>query len=85
MFAYIIIFTCLWWIVFYITLPFGSEVTKTPKKGEDYGAPTKPRLGIKFIVTTLISLVITYFVVHGIESHQLRTLIEKYLSWLYIY
>ena len=32
-FAYIVVLTCVWWVVFYMILPFGNQVTIKPEKG----------------------------------------------------
>ncbi len=55
LFAYIVTLTCVWWIVFYMVLPFGAEVTKKPELGHADSAPTKPNLGIKIIITSILS------------------------------
>lgn len=81
-FSYIIVLTCIWWVVFYIALPFGSQVTTKPEKGHADSAPTKPRLGLKFIITSIISIILTILVVHLIENHHISNFIDKYINWL---
>lgn len=80
--SYIIVLTCIWWVVFYIALPFGSQVTIKPEKGHADSAPTKPRLGLKFIITSIISIILTILVVHLIENHHISNFIDKYINWL---
>lgn len=50
-----IAFVCIWWIVFFITLPFGIHPSPEEVPGHDPGAPAKTYLWHKVAVTTLIS------------------------------
>jgi predicted secreted protein len=59
------IYFVLWWIVLFLTLPFGvrsqhedGEGTGQVVPGTDPGAPVAPRMGRKLIWTTLISAVL---------------------------
>lgn len=81
-FSYIVIFVCVWWIIFYMALPFGNKVTKAPEQGHADSAPTKPRLGIKFIITTIISTILTIIMVRIIEQGYLKYAVEMYINWL---
>jgi predicted secreted protein len=55
------IYFVFWWIVLFLTLPFGvrsqHEDGEGPS-GTDPGAPVAPRMGRKLIWTTLISAVL---------------------------
>ena len=69
----LVTFVCIWWIVFFSILPVGIRSEKKEFKerlhGNDPGAPKNPRIGTKFLATTLISsilfLVIYYMVVNN--------------------
>ena len=54
----IAVFVVIWWLTLFMVLPWG--VTRVQQEdllpGEDPGAPAKPKLLKKFIITTLISL-----------------------------
>lgn len=54
------IFLIIWWLVLFMVLPWGARRVDPNDlvPGEDHGAPEKPRLAIKFTVTTAISLVL---------------------------
>ena len=58
----IIVYACIWWIVFFSILPIGikSEHLKFKENlaGNDPGAPNNPKIGKKFLITTLITTVI---------------------------
>ncbi len=60
LFANIIIFTCVWWVLFYMILPFGNVVSKKSNNGHAESAPTNPRIGIKACLTTIIAFFITF-------------------------
>ena len=51
----LVVYFCLWWVVLYAVLPWGVRTSDTPEKGHAASAPTNPRLGMKFLVTTLIA------------------------------
>tara|TARA_Y100000816_G_scaffold275864_1_gene244478 strand:- start:4814 stop:5068 length:255 start_codon:yes stop_codon:yes gene_type:complete len=69
----IIIYVMIWWIVFFSVLPVGiqskKEVFKERLGGNDPGAPKNPKIGKKFLITTIITsllfIVIYYLVNNG--------------------
>jgi|TARA_B110000444_G_C18652039_1_gene506542 predicted secreted protein len=58
----IIVYICIWWIVFFSVLPFGIKSQnikfKDELQGNDPGAPNNPRIVKKFLMTTLITSII---------------------------
>jgi predicted secreted protein len=55
------IFFVLWWIVLFVTLPFGVRSQQEDGEiipGSDPGAPIASRMGRKLIWTTVISIVV---------------------------
>ena len=62
--AYVII----WWLVLFAVLPWGNRPPETPEVGHAASAPEKPRLLLKFSVTTLIAAVVFLCVWWLIES-----------------
>ena len=58
----VIVYICIWWIVFFSVLPIGiksqSIEFKDDFQGNDPGAPKNPRIGKKFLITTLITSII---------------------------
>ena len=81
-FSYIVIFTCVWWVVFYTALPFGVKVIKPQKRGHDLGAPQNPHLGIKVIASTVITAILTAIIVYVIQHGYLTKFIDSYVDWL---
>ena len=58
----IIVYICIWWIVFFSVLPIGivsqNVKFKDELQGNDPGAPNNPRIIKKFLITTLITSII---------------------------
>ncbi len=51
----IMVYVVLWWIVLFTVLPWGAEPPANPEPGHATSAPEKPRLLLKFAVTTVIA------------------------------
>ena len=52
------IYLVIWWLVIFMVLPWGRHdtiATEDVDKGQDAGAPKKPRMLIKLTVTTGVS------------------------------
>lgn len=63
--TWIAIYFVLWWIVLFAVLPWGAHPPEEVEPGMADSAPARPRLGLKFAVTTAVSaviLAIAYFV-----------------------
>ncbi|MBL4617549.1 MAG: DUF1467 family protein [Robiginitomaculum sp.] len=55
------IFFIIWWVVLFVTLPFGIRgqwEDGESAKGTEPGAPVKSKLGKKFLTTTIITIVV---------------------------
>lgn len=63
-----ITFVIVWWLVLFMVLPFGARPPDEVQPGTAPSAPDKPRLGLKFAITTLIAIVITAAITWLIES-----------------
>jgi len=61
-------FVIVWWLVLFMVLPFGARPPDEVQPGTAPSAPAKPRLGLKFAITTLIALVITGAIAWLIDS-----------------
>jgi|TARA_B100000315_G_scaffold233967_1_gene247566 predicted secreted protein len=51
----LVVYIILWWVTLFAVLPWGILQEPAPEKGHDRGAPTNPRIGLKFAVTTIIA------------------------------
>jgi predicted secreted protein len=76
--SYIVVLTCVWWIVFFMALPFGNQVIVKPEIGHADSAPTFPRLGLKIMITSIISVVLTIIIIYFIEHGYLAKLFNLY-------
>lgn len=52
-----IVFLLIWWLVFFCVLPWGNQAPDQPETGHATSAPAKPRLKLKFAITTGIAVV----------------------------
>ncbi len=74
----VVIYVVSWWVVLFFTLPSGVQTAE--EAGEDLtpgsatSAPTKPRIGRKMLITTLIAAVLWsgYYVIVANDLISLR-------------
>jgi len=66
----IIVYVLIWWIVFFSILPIGiksnKKIFKDTIEGIDPGAPKNPKIGKKFLITTIttsIIFIMIYYIV----------------------
>ena len=75
----IIVFVLIWWIIFFSVLPVGIQSNKEKFKekieGVDPGAPINPKIGKKFLITTLITSII-FIVIYYLVKFNLLNLRE---------
>ena len=75
----IIVYVMIWWVIFFSVLPVGirsnKEVFKDKIGGADPGAPKNPKIGKKFLITTLITTII-FLVIYYLVKFDLLNLRE---------
>ncbi len=68
----VVVFIIIWWCVIFCVLPLGlSKTYEEPEEGEDYRAPGSPQhlnMKKKFLLTTVISVVLWVLVYLFIEA-----------------
>lgn len=52
-----VLFVCIWWTVLFAVLPWKVKPSDAPLQGTARSAPETPHIGLKFLVTTGISIV----------------------------
>lgn len=57
-FTGIMVFVIAWWMVLFTVLPWGNRTPQEVEPGHDDGAPEKPRLWLKALITTIIATLI---------------------------
>jgi predicted secreted protein len=67
-FSAAIVFVIVWWLVLFMVLPFGAAPPDEVEPGMANSAPSRPRLGLKFLLTTLIALAVTALILWFIQS-----------------
>ena len=72
----IIVYVLIWWIIFFSVLPVGIQSNKEKFKekveGIDPGAPINPKIGKKFLITTLITSIIFIVIYYLVEFNLLN-------------
>ncbi len=54
----IMVYLVTWWIVLFMVLPLGVRRVENPGRGEERGAPERPDLVRKAIITTVLAAVL---------------------------
>jgi predicted secreted protein len=54
----IIVFTMIWWLVLFTVLPWGIRRTENVEPGHAVEAPANPRIVLRFVITTAISVIL---------------------------
>jgi predicted secreted protein len=77
-FGALVVFTIVWWMVFFLTLPFGITAPDEPEPGHATSAPVKPRLWLKASITTVIAVALTSLAAIAVEYQWIafREMIE---------
>ena len=55
----LVIYVIFWWLILFVTLPFGISRDKKVIHGNDPGAPKKTLLKKKILITSFASLILT--------------------------
>lgn len=64
----IVTFAVAWWLILFMVLPWGVQPPAAPPPGTVPSAPTRPRLLLKFAVTTILAALATLAVKLLVES-----------------
>jgi predicted secreted protein len=64
----IAVYFVVWWTVLFAVLPWGAHTPDETDAGKAAGAPAKPRIGLKFLVTTVIAAVVWLLIYLTISS-----------------
>jgi predicted secreted protein len=55
----VIVYCVVWWLLFFMALPFGSVPPENPMPGVNRGAPRNTHLPVKCLIVTLLAGVAT--------------------------
>ena len=56
----VVTYICVWWLIFFMALPWGAAPPEQPEPGHATSAPERPRLFLKVAVTTVLAGIVTY-------------------------
>ena len=65
----IVVFAIVWWLFFFMLLPWGVERNDAPEEGHDAGAPVRPRLVRKALAATVLAAAATAIIRWAVESY----------------
>lgn len=65
----IVVFAIVWWLFFFMLLPWGVERNEAPEDGHDAGAPVRPKLVRKALAATALAAAATAIVRWIVESY----------------
>lgn len=52
------VYIVIWWLVLFTVLPWGAQAPDNPEPGHATSAPIRPRLLLKFAITTVLAGVV---------------------------
>lgn len=72
----VMVYLVIWWTVLFCVLPLGVRRVEKPGTGQEHGAPEKPDLVRKAIITTIVAAAvwIVFFALHEADVFSFRRL-----------
>ena len=70
----LMVYLVIWWTILFAVLPLGVKRVENPGIGQDHGAPERPQLLKKAIVTSLVAAVLwlIFFAIHQSDLFNFR-------------
>ncbi|MBI2736476.1 MAG: DUF1467 family protein [Rhodospirillales bacterium] len=74
----IMVYLVIWWTILFAVLPLGVRRVENPGKGEERGAPERPDLLRKAIITSIVAAVlwIAFYFLHQADVFSFRRMVE---------
>ncbi|MFZ5781607.1 MAG: DUF1467 family protein [Pseudomonadota bacterium] len=74
----IMVYLVVWWTVLFAVLPLGVRRVENPGRGQEHGAPEKPDLKRKIIITSIVAAVvwIAFYFLHESDILSFRRMVE---------
>ena len=74
----LMVYLVIWWTVLFAVLPLGVRRAENPGKGEERGAPERPELLRKEIITSVVAgvLWLAFYFLHQADIFSFRRLVE---------
>lgn len=67
------IYLVIWFLTFFMVLPFGVRTADEPEPGHATSAPVNPRIGLKILITTGIAAVV-WLVIYWMVSINIMSI-----------
>lgn len=76
----IMVYLVIWWTILFAVLPLGVRRVENPGRGQERGAPERPQLLRKAIITSIVAAVlwIAFYLFHQADILNFRRLVENY-------
>ncbi len=68
----ILVYVVIWWLIFFMALPWGVHPAEETDQGHQWGAPEQPRLLLKAAITTGIATVAFYLLYLFVPADMLQ-------------
>ena len=74
----VMVYIVIWWTVLFAVLPLGVRRVEKPGKGEEHGAPERPELKRKAIITSAVAAVLwlAFYGLHWADVFSFRRLVD---------
>ena len=74
----LMVYLVIWWTVLFAVLPLGVRRAENPGKGEERGAPERPDLVRKAIITSVVAAVlwIGFYLLHRADVLSFRRMVD---------
>jgi predicted secreted protein len=74
----VMVYLVIWWTILFAVLPLGVRRVENPGKGEERGAPERPDLLRKAIITSIVAAVlwIAFYFLHQADVFSFRRMVE---------
>ncbi len=74
----VMVYLVIWWTILFAVLPLGVRRVENPGKGQERGAPERPDLPRKVIITSIVAAVlwIAFYFFHQADVFSFRRMVE---------
>jgi len=74
----LMVYLVIWWTILFAVLPLGVRRAENPGRGQDPGAPEKPQLLRKAIITSLVAAVLWlgFYFLHQADVFSFRRWVQ---------
>jgi len=71
----IMVYLVIWWTILFTVLPLGVKRVEDPGRGQDGGAPERPQLLKKAIITSIVAaaLWVGFYFLHQMDVFSFRS------------